>query len=315
MRSVVRSRVALVVLSILAAAVLAQRTAAQDVAVAPAAAPTRAVLAELEASSTLGRGARHAIWRAFDADVTTAWCPTASEAASGSTVSVRFAEPVTLRSLVVSGAGHAPGDDDPATFALTVTSDAGVVTAEVEASPENPSSVAMPAGTTRSLTFHLAGHAAVPGQALAGCLADIQIELEDRAMLYGVPPEALGSIEGAIAELDRALVDCDFVELTRMARFPVGFRETGMGERREYTTGPGSDSDPAAFPRARSLPCSWAASRPDDHGTRSAPILDAGIAPGIVRVMAGFAIARVYWELAWRRGRWQLVSIDTVFFE
>jgi hypothetical protein len=206
------------------------------------AAPSRAVLAIIEASST--RGAARAV-RAFDADVSTAWCPSRP----GSTLTVRFAEPVSVRALGVRPRAVAwpDGEEEPPPLPLTVTSDAGAVVTSLPVAEAEAYEVALPSAPTSTLTFQA-----------DGCLAEIQLELVDRVMVFGVPPEALASLETTITHLDRALVRSDTTALAELARFPVGFRDTAPPDWDTYE--PGAPADPVVFRSAHAIP-SWAAAR------------------------------------------------------
>lgn len=273
----------------------------------------RPVSATLAASSTLGRGDAHAAWRAFDADVGTAWCQAVADDGTGGELEVRFAEPVDVQALEVHGAEPGgPGDEPRAPLTLTVTSDAGATTLAFDPWADEPAAITLPAGATRSLRFRIGPRASGPRTNGTTCLAEIHLQLLDRALVFGVPDAALAALPAAIATLDGALRRCDRKQLARLARYPVGVRETALGGRRAYPTGPGTDTDPRAFRRARDLPCTWIFH--DDDGA-AGPTLDGGIAPGVVRVIGGVAITTVYWELAWRARRWQLIAFDTVFFE
>jgi hypothetical protein len=268
----------------------------------------------------LGRGTLHAGWRAVDADTNTAWCQAAVDDAGSGALVVRFAQPVTVRSLEVHGAGdHRPPDDavPRAPRALTVTSDAGAVTVSFDAWADDPASIALPVGVTRSLSFRLGPRPAGMRTLRDTCLSEIHIQLVDQALVYGAPPEALTALPLALTTLDGALRRCDRKQLARLADFPIGFREIAMPGHRAYATEVGSHTDPR-LPPPRDLPCRWTIFHSDDNadaGSRQTAELDGAIAPGVVRVEGGVASTAVYWELAWRARRWQLVSFDTVFFE
>ncbi len=285
--------------------------AALTIAAAAASAGPRPVAVELDASSTLGR--RHAAWRAFDADVGTAWCQAPTDDAAGGTLVVRFAQAVDVQALEVHGAEPAGPDDSPRPpLTLLVTSDGGTVAATFDPWADQPHPITLPPGPTRSLRFQLGPRAGGPRTNGATCIAEIHVQLLDHALVYGAPPGALAALPDAITALDGALRRCDRKQLARLARYPVGFREIALGGRRAYPTGPGTDTDPRAFRRARDLPCTWTFHEGD--GVDGAT-LDGGIAPGVVRVIGGAAVTTVYWELAWRARRWQLIAFDTVFFE
>jgi len=262
-----------------------------------AAADVAPVGGEIRASAGVG-------WRAFDADTNTAWC---GGAAGGSLV-VRFAQPVVVRALEVYGA-PTPDEATGAPATLTVTGDAGAVRVVFDGTVEEPTTIALPAGAVRSLTFQLGAR---PAGEAAPCLAEIHVELVDQALVYGVSAAAVAALPAALTTLEDALRRCDRRRLARLARFPVGFREIAMGGRRAYPPDAAA-TDPRAYRRPRDLPCTWAVTR-DDEGTHR-PQLDGGIAPGVVRVDGGTAVTTVYWELAWRARRWQLIALDTVFFE
>jgi len=272
------------------------------------------VAAELSASSTLGRGSRHAAWRAFDADTATMWCAAARDAGAGGWLEIQFAHPVTVRELTVHGPPADWRDDPPRPLDLTVTTDGGAVTAAFDATAGEPATIALPVGRTRSVRLRYAARPADGAVYRPACVAEVHVELVDEALVYGVPPAALTALPVALTALDDALRRCDHKRLARLARFPVGFRTTAMPGRRGYDQ---SDADdPRAYRRPRDLPCAWSVHHADDGAvTPPGPVLDGGIAPGVVRVDGGSAITTVWWELTWRAGRWQLTSLDTVFFE
>lgn len=273
----------------------------------PARADVAPVAAAITASSTQGRGDRHAAWRAFDLDTSTAWCPTARDDAAGGQLTITFARPVAVRALEIYGQPH--GDDDPAR-ALTVTSDGGAVTVAFDATAIASTTIALPPGVTRSLRFRFGARAA--GDDRRACVTEIDAQLDGVALVYGAPPGALAALPTALTALDAALRRCDRRRLARLVHLPIGFRETTMTGRRGYPSG-GTGSDPRAYRRVRDLPCTWTVHREAD--APSGPVLDQGIGPGLVRVDGGSATSTVFWELAWRARRWQLTSVDSVFFE
>ncbi|MBK9036442.1 MAG: hypothetical protein IPL61_35215 [Myxococcales bacterium] len=273
----------------------------------PARADVAPVAAELTATSTLGRGARHAAWRAFDLDTATTWCPAArDDAAGGGQLTVTFAQPVTVRALEVYGQPH---DDAAVPRALTVTSDGGAVTVAFDASAVEPTAITLPAGVTSSLTFRFGPRPA--GDDRPACITEIDLQLDGAALVYGAPPAAVAALPTALTTLAAALGRCDRKRLARLVHVPVGFREIDMTTRHTYPES--SETDPRAFRRVRDVPCDWTVH--DQDGDPSDPVLDQGMAPGVVRVVGGAAITTVFWELSWRARRWQLTSIDSAFFE
>jgi hypothetical protein len=275
------------------------------------------IAVEVSASSTDGRGRAHAAWRAFDADTNTAWCAAASDDAVGGSLTLRFAEPVEVHAIHAYGVLQLPDDGEEASrpqVVVTATSDAGAVTVSFDGSDLAELEIALPPGPTRSLTFHLAPRGPGRRERRDTCLSELHVELEGRAMVFGAPPEALTALPAAMATLDAAFGRCEPAELARLARFPVGFRQTSMAGARAYDRGPSTDTDANAYRRAADLPCAIATF--GDEGDDGAHlVLEGSIAPGVVRVLAGAFTAAVYWELAWRSGRWQLVSLDTIVFE
>ena len=258
------------------------------------------IVAEISASSG------H-VSAAFDADTRSSWCRAASDDSTGGAITIRFAEPVVVRTIAIYGAD---GAEDLAPIALTVTSDAGTATAALDPVASDATNVTL-AGSTRTLTFHLPPRAAGPRVHYGTCLSEIDVHPVDRAWVYGVTPEAALALPAAIDGIEDALRSCDPRELATIARFPVRFRDTDPAQPRAYEGGP--SAFPHGFPRASDLPCQWGFDQ--DERPRAMPSIDGPIAPGVVRVIGGEAITRVYWELRWLPQGWRLVAIDSAFFE
>jgi hypothetical protein len=248
------------------------------------------VLADIQASSL----------RAFDADTGTVWC----SAPTSATITVHFAEAVVLPSVTVLWGLEDESDESdepPPQRHVTVTTDGGSTTATL-ANDRDSNTIALSSSPAQTFVLQLD----------AGCLGEIHLDLADRAMVYGLPASAIDAIATTIARLDRALLRRDAPALRQLARFPVGFRDTSIEHPGSYTVHM-SQSNPRAYPSPRAIPYDWApARRADPDAPRPVPQLEGGIAPGIVRVRAGGVYGQAFWELAWTRAGWRLVSLDSV---
>ena len=263
------------------------------------------VLAEIEASSAVANA-----YRALDADTHSAWCRAASDDATGGALTIRFAEPVQVRSIAIYGVDAA---DDLAPIVVTITSDGGTVETALDADTRAAAEVTSLAGTTRSLAFRLPPTGPGPRVRHGACLSEIDVRLVDRTWVYGVSAAAASALPAAIDAIEDALRSCDPRELATIARFPVRFRDTDPASPRAYAH-EGTSAFPHGFRQPRELPCAWGVFSQDDR-PRQMPSIDGGIALGVVRVLGGAAITDVYWELGWSASGWRLIAIDSAFFE
>jgi hypothetical protein len=255
-------------------------------------------LATISASSEQGgKNGRHAAFRAFDADTRTSWCPSGKD---DGTLTIHFAAPVHVRSLTLYGSEHV-GEPEH-TLPLQVTSDTGSVEVAFGLENDQGQEVDVSPSPTQSLSFRFT---AVPAkERKLACIWDIELELAEGPFIYGVSEDARAALPGALTKINEALAGCNAKLLRERVRFPFRFRETSMVfmHHRSYS---GQESLVARKPSE--LSCNML--HDDD------PLIDQGIAPGVVRVAAGAGTTTIYWEVVWKAGKWLLTGMDTVFFE
>ncbi len=276
----------------------------------------RTIAVEVVASSTAkGKHDRFAAWRAVDGSTGTAWCEGKDDEGLDETLRLTLAEPILVTRIDLYVGRHGSAKEYQAhnrpskLFAQTASKSGEPMVMLAKAVPmvsEFDRLVKLDLKTPRTLQVLEVGLAGVArgddARQNQTCLTEISVVGDKGEIIhfaYGMPLDAMKSVPAAVIALREAVAACDEVALASFVKFPLSHRIAAE-----------EDSRTVKLKNAKALvKACKAGAFPRIPPEADEPGIDPAGAGRVRLETDSSTVMRM--DLAWNKGAWRLVSIES----